>query len=119
MLTRRQTFSVFAGATAALALPGSARALDQATEFRIGWQKGGVFALAKTSGAIESRLAPRGISVSWAEFTSGPPLLEALGPMRLISAPLGTCRPCLRRRRAGTWFMSPLQRAALKARPFL
>lgn len=79
MFTRRQTFSLFAGAAAVLALPNAARAQDSATEFRIGWQKGGTFALAKTSGAIEARLAPRGITVTWAEFTSGPPLLEALG----------------------------------------
>jgi sulfonate transport system substrate-binding protein len=77
MFTRRQTFPLFAGAAALLSLP--ARAQDEATEFRIGWQKGGVFALAKSSGAIEKRLAPRGITVTWAEFTSGPPLLEALG----------------------------------------
>jgi sulfonate transport system substrate-binding protein len=79
MFTRRQTFQLFAGAAAVLALPAAARAQDTATEFRIGWQKGGVFALAKNSGALEARLAPRGITVTWAEFTSGPPLLEALG----------------------------------------
>lgn len=79
MFTRRQTFPLFAGAAAVLALPTAGRAQDTATEFRIGWQKGGVFALAKNSGAIEQRLAPRGITVTWAEFTSGPPLLEALG----------------------------------------
>lgn len=79
MFTRRQTFPFFAGAAAILALPSIGRAQDTATEFRIGWQKGGVFALAKNSGALEARLAPRGVTVTWAEFTSGPPLLEALG----------------------------------------
>ena len=79
MFTRRQTFPLFAGAAAVLSLPSLPRAQDTATQFRIGWQKGGVFALAKNSGAIEARLAPRGITVTWAEFTSGPPLLEALG----------------------------------------
>jgi sulfonate transport system substrate-binding protein len=79
MLNRRQTFQLLAGVSAALALPTAVRAQDTATEFRIGWQKGGVFALAKNSGALEARLAPRGVKVSWAEFTSGPPLLEALG----------------------------------------
>ncbi|QQR34928.1 aliphatic sulfonate ABC transporter substrate-binding protein [Devosia oryziradicis] len=79
MFTRRQTFQLFAGAAAVLGLPSLARAQDTAKEFRIGWQKGGVFALAKNSGALEARLAARGVTVSWAEFTSGPPLLEALG----------------------------------------
>jgi len=79
MFTRRQLFPLFAGAAAALALPNAVRADGAATAFRIGWQKGGVLSLAKQQGAIEKRLASRGIAVSWSEFTSGPPLLEALG----------------------------------------
>ena len=79
MFTRRQTFSLFAGAAVALALPRSSRAAEPATAFRIGWQKGGILSLAKQQGAIEKRLADRNIAVSWNEFTSGPPLLEALG----------------------------------------
>jgi len=79
MITRRSTLKLFASAAALAALPAAGLAQDTATEFRIGWQKGGVFALAKTSGAIEKRLEGRGINVTWAEFTSGPPLLEALG----------------------------------------
>lgn len=93
MFTRRQTFQLLAGAAAVLALPTSTRAKDTATEFRIGWQKGGVFALAKTSGAIEKRLAPRGITVTWAEFTSGPPLLEALGANALDFGSTGDVPP--------------------------
>ena len=93
MFTRRQTFQLFAGAAAALALPTAGRAQDEATEFRIGWQKGGVFALAKNSGAIEARLAPRGITVTWAEFTSGPPLLEALGANALDFGSTGDVPP--------------------------
>ena len=79
MFTRRQLFPLFVGAAATLTLPGLVRAQEPAKEFRIGWQKGGVFALAKADGSIEKRLADRGIAVSWNEFTSGPPLLEALG----------------------------------------
>lgn len=79
MITRRQTLQLFAAGAASLALPTAGRAQDNATQFRIGWQKGGIFALAKNAGAIEKRLEPRGITVTWAEFTSGPPLLEALG----------------------------------------
>ena len=93
MFTRRQTFSLLAGTAAALALPAVVRAQDSATEFRIGWQKGGVFALAKNSGAIEARLAPRGVTVTWAEFTSGPPLLEALGANALDFGSTGDVPP--------------------------
>lgn len=93
MITRRQTLQLFAAGAAALALPTAGRAQDTATEFRIGWQKGGVFALAKNSGAIEKRLAPRGITVTWAEFTSGPPLLEALGANALDFGSTGDVPP--------------------------
>lgn len=79
MIDRRSTLKLFAAASALAIIPGAARAQDSAKEFRIGWQKGGVFALAKTSGALEKRLEARGIKVTWSEFTSGPPLLEALG----------------------------------------
>ncbi|WP_375451254.1 aliphatic sulfonate ABC transporter substrate-binding protein [uncultured Devosia sp.] len=93
MFTRRQTFQLFAGAATVLALPASAWAQDDARQLRIGWQKGGVFALAKKSGAIEARLAPRGVSVTWAEFTSGPPLLEALGANALDFGSTGDVPP--------------------------
>jgi len=78
MFTRRQTFGLFA-ATAATAILPSIRPARAATTLRIGWQKFGVLPLAKASGALEKRLAARGVGVEWNEFTSGPPLLEAVG----------------------------------------
>lgn len=77
MVTRRTTLAFFAAGTA-LALAGASRA-DTPKSLRIGFQKGGVLALAKANGAIETALKDRGIAVEWNEFTSGPPLLEALG----------------------------------------
>jgi sulfonate transport system substrate-binding protein len=91
-LSRRDTLKLFSGAAAAAALP-ALPALGATTEFRIGWQKGGVFALAKAEGAIEKRLAPLGITVSWNEFTSGPPLLEALGVNALDFGSTGDVPP--------------------------
>ncbi|KQW77322.1 ABC transporter substrate-binding protein [Devosia sp. Root413D1] len=79
MIDRRSTLKLFAAASALSLVPGVARAEDTAKEFRIGWQKGGVFALAKSSGALDKRLEARGVKITWSEFTSGPPLLEALG----------------------------------------
>ena len=91
-LSRRDTLRLFAGAAAVAALPAlPSRAATG--EFRIGWQKGGVFALAKANGAIEKRLAPLGITVSWNEFTSGPPLLEALGANALDFGSTGDVPP--------------------------
>jgi sulfonate transport system substrate-binding protein len=46
---------------------------------RIGYQKSStLMAVLKTQGTLERRLAPLGVKVSWHEFTSGLPLLEAL-----------------------------------------
>ena len=46
---------------------------------RIGYQKYGKLVLLKNKGTLEARLKALGYGVSWAEFPSGPPLLEALG----------------------------------------
>ncbi|NGO63900.1 sulfonate ABC transporter substrate-binding protein [Rhizobium daejeonense] len=93
MINRRQTLGLLGAAATALALPNISTARAAASEFRIGWQKNGVLALAKRTGALEKRLAPRGISVTWSEFTSGPPLLEALGSGSLDFGPTGDVPP--------------------------
>jgi sulfonate transport system substrate-binding protein len=96
MVTRRQTLGLIGAAAATTAISGilpigNARAATK--ELRIGWQKNGVLALAKAQGALEKRFADRGISVSWSEFTSGPPLLEALGAGALDFGPTGDVPP--------------------------
>jgi sulfonate transport system substrate-binding protein len=46
---------------------------------KIGYQKASVtLVLARTKGVFEAKLAPLGYDVQWAEFTSGPPMMEAL-----------------------------------------
>ncbi|TCL75046.1 aliphatic sulfonate ABC transporter substrate-binding protein [Rhizobium sp. BK251] len=92
MISRRQTLGLIGAAAAAAFLPATRRAAAS-TEFRIGWQKNGVLALAKRRGAIEQRLADRGITVTWSEFTSGPPLLEALGAGALDFGATGDVPP--------------------------
>jgi sulfonate transport system substrate-binding protein len=48
-------------------------------ELRIGYQKSSTLtAILKTNGELEKALAPLGIAVTWHEFTSGLPLLEAI-----------------------------------------
>jgi sulfonate transport system substrate-binding protein len=60
---------------AAAALLRPARA---AGSIRIGYQKYGSLVLLKGRGTLETALQPLGITVSWSEFPSGPPLMEAL-----------------------------------------
>lgn len=93
MISRRQTLGLFGVAAATALLPAIKPARAAATELRIGWQKNGVLALAKRRGALEKRLADKGITVSWSEFTSGPPLLEALGAGALDFGATGDVPP--------------------------
>jgi sulfonate transport system substrate-binding protein len=93
MATRRQALGLIGAVATAAILPGIGRAKAQASELRIGWQKNGVLALAKSQGSLEKRFADRGIKVSWSEFTSGPPLLEALGAGALDFGPTGDVPP--------------------------
>jgi sulfonate transport system substrate-binding protein len=61
-------------ASGLIAMP--ARAEEKAV--RIGYQKTGILTITKQQGTIEKRLAGDGVTVSWVQFPSGPPLLEAL-----------------------------------------
>jgi aliphatic sulfonates family ABC transporter substrate-binding protein len=73
-LTRRATLGLAAGA--GLAASGCAGG----DRFVIGFQKNGVLLAAKHRGDIEAALnAVPDVNLDWAEFASGPPLLEALG----------------------------------------
>lgn len=94
MLTRRQfTLTAGLGLLAAPALlSGRARATET-KPLRIGWQKNGVLALAKSQGALEARFADAGLAIAWSEFSSGPPLLEALGAGALDFGPTGDVPP--------------------------
>ena len=70
-----------------------AEAAEPVTELRIGYQKNGVLLVAKEQGLLEKRLASRGITVKWAEFPFGPPLLEALNAGRLDYGTTGDAPP--------------------------
>jgi sulfonate transport system substrate-binding protein len=113
MLTRRQLFPLAAATAVAVALPAIPRAGAQASEFRIGWQKNGVLALAKRTGALEKRLAAKGVTVTWAEFTSGPPLLEALGANALDFGPTGDVPPLFAQAAGGNLVYVATQKGAI------
>jgi sulfonate transport system substrate-binding protein len=78
MQSRRTILATAALAAPALLLGTKARAATKGT-LKIGYQKASVtLFLGKAKGAFEAKLNPLGYDVEWAEFTSGPPLLQAL-----------------------------------------
>jgi sulfonate transport system substrate-binding protein len=60
------------------ALAGVGASYGQDKVVRIGFQKYGKLVLLKSKGTLEPRLKALGYSVTWTEFPSGPPLLEAI-----------------------------------------
>lgn len=65
--------------TAGIALAGTTALAQGSQPVRIGYQKSStLIAVLKAQGALERDLTPLGVKVSWHEFTSGLPLLEAL-----------------------------------------
>jgi sulfonate transport system substrate-binding protein len=60
------------------ALAGVGASYGQDKVVRIGYQKYGKLVLLKGKGSLEEKLKPLGYKVSWTEFPSGPPLLEAI-----------------------------------------
>ncbi|MGJ5077085.1 aliphatic sulfonate ABC transporter substrate-binding protein [Bradyrhizobium oligotrophicum] len=74
-LARRGVLVMALALLGALATPRA----DAAETLRIGYQKSStLIALLKSNGELEKVLAPLGIKVSWHEFSSGLPLLEAI-----------------------------------------
>lgn len=76
--SRRQILGIAAATGIGACLAPLARAAETTT-LRIGYQKSStLITLLRTWGTLEKRLTPAGVTVSWHEFTSGLPLLEAL-----------------------------------------
>jgi len=76
-MINRAVLSIVAGV--ALASANAATAQTPSDQIRIGYQKSSTLtAILKTNGELEKALAALGVRVSWHEFTSGLPLLEAI-----------------------------------------
>ncbi len=75
ILGRRAAAGLLAGA---LVGSGGARAAHAGGQLRVGYQKNGALVILRRQGALEALFGPLGVSVSYVEFTSGPPMLEAL-----------------------------------------
>jgi sulfonate transport system substrate-binding protein len=76
---KRRDFVKFSLGTAVVAaLSSGARAEAGVKEIRIGYQKNGVLVIARQRTTLEDHFQPQGIAVKWVEFSSGPPLMEAM-----------------------------------------
>jgi sulfonate transport system substrate-binding protein len=76
ILSRRTALALLAATASGLA---SAQSGGKSDTVRIGYQKSStLIVVLKTQGTLEKLLAPLGTKVTWHEFTSGLPLLEAL-----------------------------------------
>ncbi|QWG19580.1 sulfonate ABC transporter substrate-binding protein [Bradyrhizobium sediminis] len=77
-MKRREFLKLSLGTAAVAALSREVQAQTAIKEIRIGYQKNGVLVIARQQAALEKHFAPRGIEVKWVEFSSGPPMLEAM-----------------------------------------
>jgi sulfonate transport system substrate-binding protein len=77
-MKRREFIKLSASAAAVAALLPQARALAGVKEIRIGYQKNGVLVIARQQATLEKHFTPQGVEVKWVEFSSGPPMLEAM-----------------------------------------
>ena len=77
-MKRRDFLKLSVSAAAASALVSQARANAPLKEIRIGYQKTGVLVIARQQAVLEKKFAATQTGIKWIEFTSGPPLLEAM-----------------------------------------
>ena len=76
-MQRRQFLQLSAGA-ALLPILSHSAAAEPLTEIRIGYQKNGVLVIARQRRTLEDHFAGQNIGIKWLEFSSGPPMLEAM-----------------------------------------
>jgi len=77
-MKRREFLKLSLGTAVVAALPSQSHAQADAKEIRVGYQKNGVLVIARQQATLEKHFAPQGITVKWVEFSSGPPMLEAM-----------------------------------------
>jgi sulfonate transport system substrate-binding protein len=78
VMQRRKFLELSIGTVAAVAAARSASAQERLKQIRIGYQKNGVLVIARQRATLEQHFASQGINVKWVEFSSGPPLMEAM-----------------------------------------
>ncbi|MEI9948470.1 MAG: aliphatic sulfonate ABC transporter substrate-binding protein [Pseudomonadota bacterium] len=66
---------------------------NKVSQVRIGYQKSSVLVLVKWRGALEKTLLSRGVTVQWAEFPTGPAVIEAINASQLDLGFVGEAPP--------------------------
>jgi len=92
-MQRRDFLKLSVGTLTALTLSRQARAQGALNQIRIGYQKNGVLVIARQQATLETHFAPQGIDVKWIEFSSGPPMLEAMNVGSLDYGAVGDTPP--------------------------
>ena len=75
-MRRRELLKLSVGLVAFL--PSRSSASGGVREIHIGYQKNGVLLIARQRAMLENHFRPQGIDVNWLEFSSGPPMMEAM-----------------------------------------
>lgn len=92
LLTTGAAALAYAAAAPIASAQSGATGATGARVLRIGHQKG-LLTLLKGRGTLEKRLAPLGVHVTWTEFPSGPPQLEALNVGSIDFGDVGEAPP--------------------------
>ena len=77
-MKRRDFLKLSVGVAAIAGLSAPAVAQAAAKEIRVGYQKTGVLVIARQQATLERHFADQTIAIKWVEFSSGPPMLEAM-----------------------------------------
>src|SRR3984885_9228197 len=77
-MKRREFLKLSLGTVTVAALSQRARAQGSLKEIRIGYQKNGVLVIARQRATLEEHFGAQGVDVKWVEFSSGPPMMEAM-----------------------------------------
>jgi sulfonate transport system substrate-binding protein len=92
-MKRREFLKLSVGTAAVAALSQRVRAQPDIREIRIGYQKNGVLVIARQQATLETHFASQGIGVKWLEFSSGPPMLEAMNAGSIDYGAVGDAPP--------------------------
>ena len=77
-MKRREFLQLSFGTVTVAALSQRVRAQGSLKQIRIGYQKNGVLVIVRQRATLEEHFGAQGVDVKWVEFSSGPPMMEAM-----------------------------------------